>query len=85
MMDRFEEALGHAKITGQTPTEWLVSKNIAGVFYKDEKHNLTGGPELFGLPILAKPDLPLNKVVLRAGQNTVSTFNVEILIDLDAS
>ena len=84
-MRQFNEAVHHAKMTGQEPTEWFVSKAVHGVYVGDERRDLTGGPEIIGLPVKFDADLPMNKVVLKAGRNTVSAFVVPLLIDLDNS
>lgn len=82
-MRDFEEGIEHAKMTGQTPTRWFVSKCIDSVFYKGENRALAGGPEILGLPISFNPDLPANKVVLKAGENTVCAFHVSLILNLE--
>lgn len=84
-MEQFAEALTHCTATGQTATGWMVSQGVEGVLYHGDRMALKGGPEFMGLPVSFDADLPLNKVVLKAGQNTVSAFVVPLIIDLDNS
>jgi len=81
-MEQLQELVSHAKLTGQTPTHWVLAKGAEGVIYKEETHGFEGA-ELVGLPVQFDAELPLNKAVLKCGQNSAGAAILPVFLNLD--
>lgn len=68
----------------QLPTSWLTTADVIRVLEAVfdpaslRSLNKTYGREFFGLPVIESDTLPKGAVVLRAGQNTVGKFEIDL-------
>ena len=82
----FLDMLHHAASTfpPQTPTSWLTTAKVIEVLEAVfdpaslRSPKKFSGREFFGLPVIESDTLPDGKVVLRAGQNTVGAFDIDL-------
>lgn len=75
----FHELREQADRTNQRPTHWWfgIGSREEVLYHIEPRYDiLTPADKLFGIPTGFDPDLPRNRVVLKAGKNTVGAFTI---------